>query len=130
MSSDIIRHGRNPGSGPDRSSQIVIHNGVAMFVATPNKPYDPSLSAAAMMTEALEKVDARLAVMGSGRADLLKVEIWLRDMRFFDEINAVWDNWIDQDAMPVRCCQQCEMGKPDLKVELIVTAVARHAPSA
>ena len=122
----IKRIGRNPGSpgGPDRSSQIVVHAGVAHFVSTPVKPYDPKLTAAEMLQQALDRVDDRLAQIGSDRSDLIKVEIWLRDMRFFAEINKVWDAWIDQDAMPVRCCCAVEMGNPDLKVELVVAARA------
>lgn len=129
---DIHRIGRNRGApgGPDRSSEIVVHAGVAHFVATPDKPYDSTLSAGQMLRQALDRVDARLALVGSDRADLLKVEIWLRDMRFFSEINAVWDAWIDPEAMPVRCCCAVEMGNPDLKVELVVTARARRTPSA
>ena len=130
MASDIQRSGRNPGlkGGPDRSSEIIVHDGVANFVATPERPYDPTLSAAAAMQEALDKVDRRLACVGSDRTDLLTVQIWLRDMRYFAEINEVWDSWIDQDAMPMRCCCACEMGSPDLKMELIVTARAHKAP--
>jgi enamine deaminase RidA (YjgF/YER057c/UK114 family) len=122
----IVRLGRNPGSasGPDRSAQIVIHAGVAQFVATPDKPYDATLGAAGMLRQALARVDDRLRQIGSDRSDLLKVEIWLRDMRFFAEVNEVWDAWIDQDAMPVRCCCAVDLGNPDLKVELVVTARA------
>lgn len=126
---EIARIGRNPGSpgGPDRSSQIVVHDGIAWFVATPDKPYDPTLGAGDMARQALARVDARLAMIGSDRSDLLMVQIWLRDMRFFQEVNAVWDAWIDQTAMPVRACCACEMGNPDLKIELVVTARARKA---
>jgi len=124
----IVRIGRNPGapgSGLDRSSQIVVHGGTAFFVATPDKPYNPTLSAGDMMRQALARVDERLALVGSDRSDLLMVQVWIRDMRFFTEVNAVWDGWIDQSAMPVRACSACDMGNPDLKVELVVTARAR-----
>jgi enamine deaminase RidA (YjgF/YER057c/UK114 family) len=77
-----------------------------------------------MLRQALARVDDRLRQIGSDRSDLLKVEIWLRDMRFFAEVNEVWDAWIDQDAMPVRCCCAVDLGNPDLKVELVVTARA------
>lgn len=124
----IARLGRNPGERErelDRSSQIVVAAGTAYFVATPDKPYDVTMSAKAMMAQALENVDKRLARVGSSRADLLVVQVWIRDMRYFAEINEVWDAWIDQDAMPVRCCCAVDMGNPDLKVELVVTARAR-----
>ena len=127
----IHRSGRNPGlagSGLDRSSEILAHAGVSYFVATPPKPYDAAASAADQMKGALEKVDKRLARTGSGRADLLTVQIWLRDMRFFREINEVWDAWVDQDAMPVRFCCACEMGSPDMKLELVVTARTHEPP--
>ncbi|MCY6379689.1 RidA family protein [Hoeflea prorocentri] len=130
MSDPIVRSGRNPGSRSndlDRSSEIISHNGVAYFVATPEKPYDPNLDAAQMMRQALEKVEFRLAKLGSDKSDLLLVQIWLRDMRFFAEINEVWDSWVDQNNLPVRCCCACDMGNPDLKVELVVTARARNA---
>lgn len=133
MADEITRHGRNPGApgqGLDRSSQIVVHAGTAHFVSTPDKPYDPTLSAGDMMRQALARVDERLALIGSTRADLLMVQVWIRDMRFFQDVNTTWDGWIDQNAMPVRACCACDMGNPDLKVELVVTARAHRAPPA
>jgi len=119
----IQRHGRNPGTpgtGLDRASQIVVHNGTAYFVVTGNRPFGGT--AAEQAQQCLAKADERLASLGIDKSHLLTVQIWLSDIRFFQEVNAVYDPWLDQANLPSRCCAAVELAHPDLKVEIIITA--------
>ena len=51
--------------------------------------------------------------------------IWLSDMAYYDEMNAVWDKWVDQDNAPARACGEAKLASPDLLVEIIVVAAQR-----
>jgi enamine deaminase RidA (YjgF/YER057c/UK114 family) len=43
-------------------------------------------------------------------------------MRYFDEVNQVWDGWIDAAAPPARACFQAGLTQPSLKLEMIMIA--------
>ena len=51
--------------------------------------------------------------------------VMLADMRYFAEMNEVWDAWVDQASPPVRACGACDLGSPDMKVEIIITAAVK-----
>jgi enamine deaminase RidA (YjgF/YER057c/UK114 family) len=111
------------GVGP-RSSEAVIHNGIALFAMTPERPYDPALSAGDQARQALARLDARLAKLGSSKSKVMFVTIILADMSSYDEVNAVWDDWIDKAAPPARACISARLASPAMKIELIVQAGA------
>jgi enamine deaminase RidA (YjgF/YER057c/UK114 family) len=121
---EIKRIGRNPATDPSRSrgSQIKVHNGTVYFAATPDRPFDPGASVAAQTRQMLARVDERLALGGSDKSRILAAHVMISDMRHFAEMNAVWDEWVDQDSPPVRACGACQLGSPDMKVEVIITA--------
>ena len=41
---------------------------------------------------------------------LLSVQIWISDMANFEEMNGVYDPWLDADSKPTRACVQAQMG--------------------
>jgi enamine deaminase RidA (YjgF/YER057c/UK114 family) len=105
-----------------RSSEAVINNGTAYFAMTPERPYDANLSTGEQARQALARLDARLAKLGSSKSKVMFVTIVLADMASYDEINAVWDNWIDKAAPPARACISAKLANPAMKIELIVQA--------
>jgi enamine deaminase RidA (YjgF/YER057c/UK114 family) len=121
---DIKRIGRNPATDPSRSrgSQITVHNGTVYFAATPDRPFDPGASIAVQTRQMLKRVDERLALAGSDKSKILAAHVMISDMRHFADMKAVWDEWVDQDSPPVRACGACDLGSPDMKVEVIITA--------
>jgi len=123
---DITRIGRNPAADPQRAraSQISVHNGTVYFAAVPNRPFDSGASVAQQTREVLARVEERLALAGSDKSRILLAQVWISDMAHFAEMNSVWDAWVDQASPPVRACAACELGHPDLKVEMIITAAA------
>jgi enamine deaminase RidA (YjgF/YER057c/UK114 family) len=53
------------------------------------------------------------------------VTIWLADIADFAEMNAVWDQWVDKAAPPVRATCESRLARPDLKVEILLIAARR-----
>ena len=121
---DIKRIGRNPATDAARSrgSQITVHNGTVYFAATPDRPFDPGASITVQTRQMLKRVDERLALAGSDKSRILAAHVMISDMRYFADMNAVWDDWVDQDSPPVRACGAADLGSPDMKVEVIITA--------
>ncbi len=101
-----------------RMSKIVKHNGVAYLCG--------QVGAGDTVTEqtqdCLARVDALLAKAGSSRKQILQAIIWVADMNDFAEMNAVWDGWIPEGFAPARACGEAQLARPELKVEIIVTA--------
>ena len=125
---DIKRIGRNPSStDPSRSrgSQISVHNGTVYFAATPDRPFDAGASVTVQTQQMLKRVEERLGFAGSDKSRILFAHVMIADMRFFAEMNAVWDAWVDQDSPPARACGACDLGSPDMKVEIIITAAVK-----
>jgi enamine deaminase RidA (YjgF/YER057c/UK114 family) len=71
---------------------------------------------------ALERIDRLLAIAGSHRSRILSVQVWLRDMAQLAAHNEAWNAWIDHAAAPARACVQAVLHRPDLLVEIMVTA--------
>ena len=114
--SDIVRIVTNP-----RRGRAVVFNGMVFLGGQVAE--DRSLGIGEQTRQALAKVDKVLAQAGSDKSRLLSVQIWLKDIaRDFAGMNEAWDAWADPDALPARATAQCEMGAPDVLVEIIVTA--------
>lgn len=73
----------------------------------------------------LKKVEDLLDACGSDKRHLLMVQIFLRDMKDFDAMNAVYDAWIETGYEPARACVQAAMAAPEILVEIVVTAAKR-----
>jgi enamine deaminase RidA (YjgF/YER057c/UK114 family) len=82
------------------------------------------------MRGALKNVDAALADMGEDQSSIFVIHIWLKDMRYFSAMNAVWNEWADAENPPARTCVSGELFRPDLLVELVVTACRTKGGSA
>ncbi|MES0824982.1 RidA family protein [Ruegeria sp. SCP11] len=101
-----------------RMSKIVKHNGVAFLCGQVGE----GATVAEQTRECLSRVDALLDKAGSSREQMLQAIIWLSDMADFGEMNDVWDNWVPAGFAPARACGEAKLARPDLKVEIIITA--------
>ena len=101
-----------------RMSKIVKHNGTVYLCG--------QVGAGDTVTEqtqdCLARVDALLKQAGSSREQMLQAIIWVADMADFAEMNAVWDAWVPEGHAPARACGEAKLARPELKVEVIVTA--------
>ena len=103
--------------GP-RMSKIVMHNGVAYLCGQVGS----GDSVTEQTRDCLSRVEALLGRADSSPERMLQAIIWLADMADFVEMNAVWDAWVPAGQAPARACGEAKLARPDLKVEIIVTA--------
>lgn len=104
-------------TGP-RMSKIVKHNGVVYLCGQ----VGDGATVTEQTLDCLARVDALLATAGSGKKRILQAIVWLADMGDFDEMNKVWDAWVPTGDAPARACGEARLARPELKVEIIVTA--------
>ncbi|MEZ5812157.1 MAG: RidA family protein [Rhizobiaceae bacterium] len=102
-----------------RMSQIVIHGDTIYLAGQVGTPYE---NAAAQTREILDKIDALLAEAGSDKTKVLRADIWLSDMRFFEEMNKVWDAWVAEGHAPARACGSASLATAGHWVEILVVA--------
>ena len=101
-----------------RMSKIVRHNGVVYLCGQ----VGDGATVTEQTRDCLSRVDALLKQAGSSRDHMLQAVIWLSDMADFAEMNAVWDDWVPEGKAPARACGEARLARPELKVEIIVTA--------
>ncbi|MDH3689981.1 MAG: RidA family protein, partial [Gammaproteobacteria bacterium] len=70
----------------------------------------------------LARIDSLLAEAGTDKSKLLTANIWLSDINDFDEMNSVWDAWIDPENPPCRACVESKLAAPQFTVEIQVAA--------
>lgn len=74
----------------------------------------------------LEKVEQLLLSVGSSREQMLSATIYLKDMKDFAAMNAVWDQWVPEGQAPARACVEAAMADPELLVEIsVIAAISR-----
>jgi enamine deaminase RidA (YjgF/YER057c/UK114 family) len=104
-----------------RRSRAVIYNGM-VFVGGMTAD-DRSQDIKGQTKQTLAKIEDFLGKAGTDKSRLLTAQIWIKDLaRDFEGMNEVWNAWTVPNAAPTRATAQCEMGAPDVLVEIIVTA--------
>jgi len=101
-----------------RSSKIVKHRGVAYITGQVGE----GATIQEQTIECLSRVEALLSKSGSSREQMLRVTIWLADMKDFDGLNEVWNAWVPTGHAPARACGEAKLARTELKVEIIVDA--------
>ncbi|MEM8651705.1 MAG: RidA family protein [Pseudomonadota bacterium] len=104
-------------TGP-RMSQAVIHGGV-VYTAGQVAVGD---TVSEQTADILAQIDALLAEAGTDKSKLLTANIWLSDIKYFKDMNLVWDAWVSPGNTPARACVEAKLARDDLLVEIMVTA--------
>ena len=110
--------------GP-RMSQAVIH-GATVYLAG-QVADDPNADVAGQTRQILDKIDGLLAEAGADKSKLISANVWLSDISTFDQMNAVWDEWVTPGKPPARACVEGKLARPQLKVEIMVVAARSGA---
>jgi len=116
---DIRRIEVTEGPGPRMSRCVVRGDTVYLAGLTAN---DTSKDIKGQTTEILGKIDHYLKEAGSGKSNLLSANLWIKDMAMFRDMNSVWNEWVDPKNPPARACVKAEMARPEVLVEIMVTA--------
>jgi enamine deaminase RidA (YjgF/YER057c/UK114 family) len=104
-----------------RRSRAVAYNGTVFLGG--QTADDRSQDIRGQTVQVLAKIEKLLNEAGTEKSHLLFAQIWIKDIsKDFDGMNEVWDAWTAPNAAPTRATAQCEMGAPDVLVEIIVTA--------
>ncbi|WBL76767.1 RidA family protein [Bradyrhizobium xenonodulans] len=104
-----------------RRSRAVVYNGM-VFVGGMTAD-DRSQDIKGQTRQTLVKIEEFLAKAGTDKSRLLTAQIWIKDIaKDFEGMNEVWNAWTARNAAPTRATAQCDMGAPDVLVEIIVTA--------
>ena len=105
----------------ERLSCIVIHNGVVHVAGV--TAGDITGDIGAQTQDVLNKIDGYLQQAGTSKAKLLTMQIWLKDIdKDFAGMNKVWGEWVDKANMPTRATCEAKLARPELLVEIIVSA--------
>ncbi len=104
-----------------RMSKIVKHHGIIYLCGQ----VGAGESVSEQTRDCLARIDALLEEAGSDRSHILQAIIWLADMADFQDMNAVWDQWIPEGHAPARACGEAKLARDVLKVEIIITAAVK-----
>ncbi len=102
-----------PGKG---LSAAVVH-GDTIYIAG-QIAADAAADVKGQTQQILKKFDDLLAAGGSNKSKLLSATIWLADMRYFDDMNSVWDAWMDPANPPARATVEARLAAPKYFVEI------------
>ncbi|CAG23780.1 RidA family protein [Photobacterium profundum] len=106
-----------------RMSRIVKHNGTIYLCGQVCK--DATQGIKEQTETMLEKVEALLEQAGSDKEHMLSATLYIKDMKDFAEMNAVWDSWVPEGYAPARACVEASMARDVLLVEISVIAVEK-----
>ena len=120
----IVRHETRRITDENRGqpiiSQAVVHDNVAYFAGITPDPIVGDIKA--QTAQVLRRVDELLKLAGTDKSKLLSAQIWIADMRLFEDHNVVWNEWVDPENAPVRACLTTEFWRPGMLVEVMVVA--------
>lgn len=103
-----------------RLSGAVVHGGLVWLAG--QVADDATLDAEGQTADILAQIDALLAEAGTSKANLLSVQIILRDIADAPAMNRAWDAWLDTGNKPARMTIQAPLVDPSWRVE--ITGVA------
>lgn len=109
-----------------RYSEAAIFNGVVYLAGM--VPECEAADIRSQTADVLAQIDRRLAEAGSDKSRLLRVQIYLADIRDIAAMNEVWDAWVVAGHAPPRATVQAALAHPAWKIEVVVTAA--QAPAA
>ncbi|MGB8530424.1 MAG: RidA family protein, partial [Pseudolabrys sp.] len=89
-------------------SQAVVHGNVAYFAGITPNPIVGDIKA--QTAQVVRRVDELLNLAGTDKSKLLSAQVWIADMRLFEDHNSVWNEWVDPANPPVRACLTTDFG--------------------
>lgn len=104
-------------------SEVAIHNGTVYLAGQIAE--DLSRDIGGQTREVLGHIDCLLAEAGSDKSRILMCQIFLSDLKNFDGMNAVWNEWVAEGNSPPRATVEAKLAKPEWLVEMVVTAAQK-----
>ena len=101
-------------------NKAVIHGGTVYLAG--QVASNPEGSAAEQTRQILAQIDHYLERSGTSKEKLLTATVMFADMRYYEEVNSVWDEWVSPDAIPTRTAFEAKLVTPMHLVAIEVTA--------
>jgi enamine deaminase RidA (YjgF/YER057c/UK114 family) len=115
----ITRIDVGQGPGPRMSRAVIHDNRVFLAGLTAS---DATQDIQGQTRQILAKIDDYLKQAGTSKSSLLTANLWIKDMALFSQMNEVWNAWVDPANPPARACVRADMARPEILVEIMVTA--------
>ncbi|MCY6369938.1 RidA family protein [Clostridium ganghwense] len=109
--------------GTGRMSRVVVHNGTIYLCGQTCGDADKGIKEQTKVV--LEKVEELLNKYGSDKHHVLSTTIYLKDMSMFQDMNEVWDAWVENGFEPARACVEAKMAREEILVEMSVIAAVK-----
>lgn len=103
-----------------RYSEAAVFNGVVYLAGM--VPECAETDIRSQTRDVLAQIDHRLAECGTDKTRLLRVQIYLSDIRDIAAMNEVWDAWVTAGHAPPRATVQAALADPVWKIEVVATA--------
>lgn len=108
--------------GTGRMSRAVVHNGTIYLCG---QTCLDGKDVKEQTKVVLEKIETLLNKYGSDKNNILSTTIYLKDMSLFQEMNEVWDSWVEDGNEPARACVEAKLAREDILVEMSVIAAVK-----
>ena len=115
----VTRYEITTGPGPRMSRCVVKGDMVYLAGLTAS---DTTGDVKNQTQQILDKIDGYLATAGTNKSNLLQANLWITDMANFSAMNEIWNAWVDHENPPVRACVRADLARPEILVEIMVTA--------
>ena len=104
-----------------RLSKVLVANGFVFLSGL--TAGDRSGGVREQTTDILRQIDGYLATAGTDKTRIVVANIWLKDIATFNEMNAIWDAWVNRAQPPARATVESRLAAEDLLVEIQVQAL-------
>ncbi|MEO6351603.1 MAG: RidA family protein [Burkholderiaceae bacterium] len=103
-----------------RMSEAAVHNGTVYLAG--QVAADATQDIRGQTHDVLIQIDSLLAQAGSDKSCILMCQIFLSDLKDFDAMNQVWEEWVASGCTPPRATIQAQLAKPEWLIEIVITA--------
>ncbi len=107
-----------------RFNQAVIKDGLLFLAGQTGTDAGDDITAQTKLT--FQKIDDSLAAYGSDKDHILRADVFVRDMEDVPAFNKVWEEWVNPEAAPTRALMVSALGRPSIRVEVIVIAALKE----
>jgi len=104
-------------------SAITIFNQVVYLSG--QVPSDTQLGIEGQTADVLAKIDQLLAQANSDKSRILSAQLFVKNLADFNQVNAIWIDWINGCEAPSRATIQADLVNPDWLIEIAITAAQK-----
>lgn len=104
-------------------SEVAVHHGTVYLAGQIAE--DATQNIEGQTREVLGHVDRLLNEAGSDKTRILMCQIYISDIKDFDGMNQIWNEWVADGNSPPRATVEARLVRPEILVEMVVTAAQK-----